>query len=121
MWAGTVVAAIALAAAAFMLRFLIGLLRESAPSVCYWVGPVRQEFGKKVHLKVLGGTYVDDDRCATECSRGDYNLESLELKGHAEEECSSDPTALDVRPASAHSVWRSIHPSRGGVFRGQRL
>jgi hypothetical protein len=43
MWAGWVVAAIALAATAFMLRFLIALLREGAPSVCYWVVPVREE------------------------------------------------------------------------------
>jgi hypothetical protein len=35
MWASWVDAAIALAAATFMLRFLIALLREGAPAVCY--------------------------------------------------------------------------------------
>ena len=39
MWSALVVAAIGLAAAAFMLRFLLALLREGAPSVCYWVIP----------------------------------------------------------------------------------
>jgi hypothetical protein len=43
MWAACVVAAIALSAAAFMLTFLVALLREGAPSVCYWVVPVRRE------------------------------------------------------------------------------
>jgi hypothetical protein len=43
MWAAWVVAAIAWAGAAFMLRFLIALLRESAPSVWYWVVPVRRD------------------------------------------------------------------------------
>jgi hypothetical protein len=37
------VAGIALAGAAFMVRFLIALLQEGAPSICYWVVPVRQE------------------------------------------------------------------------------
>ena len=36
MWAAWVIAAIALAGAAFMLRFMMALLREGAPSVCYW-------------------------------------------------------------------------------------
>jgi hypothetical protein len=46
MWEASVFAAIALAAAAFMLRFLIALLREGSPSVCYWVVPGRQGEGE---------------------------------------------------------------------------
>jgi hypothetical protein len=40
MGSALVVAAIGLAAAAFMLRFLLALLCEGAPSVCYWVIPL---------------------------------------------------------------------------------
>ena len=47
MWAAWVVAAIALAAAAFMLSFLMALLREGAPSVCYWMVPVRRKLEKE--------------------------------------------------------------------------
>ncbi len=43
MWETWIVAAIALAAAAFMLKFLIALLSEGAPAVCYWVVAVRTE------------------------------------------------------------------------------
>ena len=43
MGAAWVIAAVALAGAGFMLWFLIALLRESAPSVCYWIVPVRRK------------------------------------------------------------------------------
>jgi len=39
MWAAFVVAAVAMAGTAFMLTFLIALLREGAPSVCFSVVP----------------------------------------------------------------------------------
>ncbi len=58
MWATWVVAAIALAAAAFMLTFLIALLREGAPSVCYWVVPVRRE-PRKGMVEVVGTNFMD--------------------------------------------------------------
>ncbi|MGA8623031.1 MAG: hypothetical protein WB660_31465 [Candidatus Sulfotelmatobacter sp.] len=48
MWAAGVIAAIALGAAAFMVSFLMALLREVAPSVCYWVVPVRREPQREV-------------------------------------------------------------------------
>jgi hypothetical protein len=63
MWATWVVAAIALAAAAFMLRFLIALLREGAPSVCYWVVPVRRE-PKRELVEILSSNCMDDGRWA---------------------------------------------------------
>jgi hypothetical protein len=118
MWAAWIVAAIALAGAAFMLRFLIALLGEGAPSVCYWVVPVRTE--KKGHLGVLCGIYVDDDYRATESGRSDYRLELLENENYAKQECSSGLIALDVRPVSNRFGWRSIHPGRGYVFREHR-
>jgi hypothetical protein len=119
MWAGWGIAAIALAAAAFMLRFLIALLREGAPSVCYWVVPVRREPEKDVHLKALGGIYFDDECCATD--RDDYHLEFLENEGHAKEKYNSGFIGLDVHPASARLGWHSIYPSRGHIFREHRL
>ena len=48
MWAVLVVAAIALGAVAFLLRFLIALLRDRAPAVCYCVVPVRPELKREV-------------------------------------------------------------------------
>jgi len=121
MWAAWVVAAIALAATAFMLRFLIALLRESAPSVYHWVVPVRREPEKEPDLKVLHGIYFDDDCRATAKDRGDYRLELTEKEHHAEEKCSSGLITLAVRPVPDNMVWRSIEPSRGNVFRGRRL
>jgi hypothetical protein len=60
MWAGWVVAAIALAGAAFMLRFLIALLREGAPSVCYCVVPVFPDPEREA-LKGLNRSRLEDD------------------------------------------------------------
>jgi hypothetical protein len=39
MWLAVVLVAITFAGTVFMIRFLIALLREGAPSVCYWVIP----------------------------------------------------------------------------------
>ena len=39
MWLGVVLVAIAGVASVFMVRFLVALLRERSPSVCYWVVP----------------------------------------------------------------------------------
>jgi hypothetical protein len=120
MWAAWVIAAIALAAAAFMLRFLVALLRESAPSVCYWVVPVRREPEKEVHLKVRGDIYFDDEFCAMEWNRDDCHVEFLE-NGHAEEKYDSGLISLDVHPASVRLGWRSSYSSGGSVFREHRL
>jgi hypothetical protein len=81
MWAAWIVAAIALAAVAFMLRFLIALLRESAPSVCYWVVPGHPE-----------------------------ELENEKYAKEKKEKFVSGLIALDVRPAACGTGWRSIHP-----------
>jgi hypothetical protein len=64
-----VVAAIALAAAAFMLRFLIALLREGTPAACYWVVPARGRPEKGRNLPVLRGIYPDEDRRVPEDKR----------------------------------------------------
>ncbi len=121
MWATWMVAGIAFAGVAFMLRFLIALLRESAPSFCYWVVPLRKELEKKGHLGVQHGIYFDDDGSATESSRGDYRWERLENEHHAKEKCASGLVALDVRPVSDHLGWRSVHASRSYPLRERRL
>jgi len=121
MWAAWVVAAIAFAATAFMLRFLIALLRENAPSVCYWLVPVSRELEKERYLRVLGGIYFHEDCRPTESDRGDYRLELVENEHHADEKYTSGLVTLAVRPIPDNVVWRSIEPSRGNAFRGRRL
>lgn len=121
MWAAWVIAAIALAATAFMFRFLIALLLESAPSVCYWLVPIRREPEKEPDLKVLHGIYFDDDCRVTASDHGDYRLELMENEHHAEEKCASDLIALAVSPIPHNVVWRPIEPNPGNAFRGRRL
>ena len=125
MWAAWIVAAIALTGAAFMLRVLVALLGEGAPSVCYWVVPVRTEVLREV-VGARGGSYVsskyvEDDCRVPEHNRGEYCVELLEKENYAKEERSSDLIAFDVRPVSGAVGWRSIHPRRGDVFREHRL
>jgi hypothetical protein len=101
---------------AFMLRFLMAWLRESAPSVCYWVVPVRREIQretatkKKRHLRCPSSIYVDEDSCQSESEHGDCCLE-LENDNRAKE-YASGLIGFDVRPVSDGLGWRSI-PSRG--------
>jgi hypothetical protein len=61
MWATWVVAAIALAAAAFMLRFLVALLRESASSFRDWPLPVHRRTGTAV-VEPLRNNHVEANR-----------------------------------------------------------
>jgi hypothetical protein len=119
MWAASVVTVVALAAVGFMLRFLTALLREGAPSVCYWAVPVCRELKKKEeHLKVSRGIYFDDDCRATESECGDYRLEN---EHHAKEKCTSGLIALDVCPVSDSVGWRSVHARHGYLLRERRL
>jgi len=60
MWASWGIAAVALAGAAFMLRFLIALLREGAPSVSYCVVPVTRGTGEQV-VKPMSLDEVEDE------------------------------------------------------------
>jgi hypothetical protein len=119
MWAAWIVAAVALTGAAFMLRVLIAFLGERAPSVCYWVVPVRAEPLREVGA--WSAEYVEDDCETAECNPGDYCDELLENGNYAKQECSSGLVALDVRPVSDGLGWRSIHRGRGYVFREHRF
>jgi hypothetical protein len=125
-----VVAAIALAGVAFMLRFLKALLREGTPSVYYRIVPVLREPAlrrtdtgrgteKERDLGSLSDIYVDQDSFLTESDRGDYHLE-LENENRANE-YASGLISLDVRPASDSLGWRSIHPRRGYILHERRL
>jgi hypothetical protein len=98
MWAAWVIAAIAWAGAAFMIRFLIALLCEGAPSLCR-LPPIP---------------------CSTS-NLSPYHLKLLEKEKYAKEECSTGLIALDVRVVFDSSVWRAIPPRRGSIVREQRL
>jgi hypothetical protein len=99
----------------FMVSFLLGLLREGAPSVCYSVAPVRRRPEEQRHLEVLRGIYADMDCRAPEDKRSDYYVKILENEGHAEE-CASGLVALDIRPVSIRLGWRSIWSGRDRIF-----
>ena len=87
MWAALMVAAVALAGTAFMLRFLIALLRESAPSVCYWVIPARQT-PRREDLKVLIWDGVAGK------GRAESGLAAVQVDSTAKR-----PTGITVRPS----------------------
>jgi hypothetical protein len=114
MWEAWVIAAIALAASAFMLRFLIALLREVAPAVCYWVVATRRD------LDADEGC-VERNYDAPECNRGVCSLQLLvENEDHAKEVRASGLISLDVRPVSDSLGWRSIRKGVD-VFRERRI
>ena len=119
MWAAWIVAAIALAGAAFMLRVLIAFLCERAPSVCYLAVPARTEALREV-VGAWSDDYVEDDSRTAECKCGEYYEELLENGNYAKKECSSGLIALDVRPVSRGLGWRSIRPRPGYFFREHR-
>jgi hypothetical protein len=53
MWAAFALVVIACGGTAFMVRFLIALLREGSPSVCYWVIPVVAAEGEEPAQEVF--------------------------------------------------------------------
>ncbi len=118
--AAWVVAAVALAGAGFMLWFLIALLRESPPSVCYWVLPARRKSEKEKDLGVLRRIYGDENCRATETNRGEYYRQLLENEDHDTEKCKSGLIAIDVRAISGRLGWRAIHAKRSYSFRELR-
>jgi hypothetical protein len=121
MWAPCLVAGIALSAVAFMLRFLVALLREEAPSVCYRVVMVGREPKKNEPLRVLRGICFDDDGRTTESNRGGYRSELSENEHDAKEKRAAGLVAFGVHPNLVGGRWRSIQLKRGYVFREPRL
>jgi hypothetical protein len=119
MWLAVTFAAIVLTGTVFLVWFLVGLLREGAPSTCYWIVPIRREQEKEI-FEPRSGSITGHDCYAPECKRHEYDPDLLENEGYAKE-CDSGLIALDVRPISAKRVWRSIEPKRGYAFREHRL
>lgn len=105
MWAALCMAAIALAGTAFMLWFLVGLLREGAPSVWYWVVPACRKTGRS--FSVNRGHPVEGWP-ATESNRGDYRQHLSENQNYAKQECASGLIALSLRPDSGNPGGRSV-------------
>lgn len=120
MGTASVVAAIGFAAVVFMLRFLIALLREAPPAVCYWVVPVRQNPERTV-LQCWSGNYVDDDCRQEAWKRGHDRVELLENENHEKEWRGSSPIAFDVRTIPGRLGWRAIDPKRACSFHERRL
>jgi hypothetical protein len=120
MWVAVTFAAIVLFGTAFLVWFLLALLRELAPSVCSWAVPAGRRPEKQRDLAVLRGLYADEDCYAPEVDR-DYRPELLENENYAKEECASGLIALDVRPASAKLGRRSIQRRYVYVVRERRL
>jgi hypothetical protein len=117
------VAAIALGGVAFMLRFLIALLRERAPSICYWVVPVRREIERETrkekerHLGFPSSIYVDEGYRSTE---SDHLYLKLENENRAKE-YASGLIALDVHTFPNGLGWRSIRSRGRNAFHQHRL
>jgi hypothetical protein len=98
MWVAVTFVAIALTGTVFLLWFLFALLRESAPSTCYWIVPIRRE-PERESGESLSGIYVENAGRATEHESSNYYVELLENEGHAKE-CASGLIALDARHIS---------------------
>jgi hypothetical protein len=120
MWIAVTFAAIAVMGTAFLVWFLLGLLRQRGPSVCYWIVPARRRPQKERHLEALRRIYADKDCRAPQGKRSDYCVELLENASHAKKGASG-LIVLDVRLVSASLGWRSIQPSRVNAFHDRRL
>jgi hypothetical protein len=110
-------AAIALTGAVFMFWFLVALLLDSTPSIC-WIIPIRCE-PENENCETLIRSYVDEDHSA-ERRRGDSQVEVLENDDHAEE-YAPGLIAIGVRPVSNGLGWQSIRSRGRNAFHQHRL
>ncbi|MGA8837834.1 MAG: hypothetical protein WCF74_11715 [Candidatus Sulfotelmatobacter sp.] len=118
MGAASVVAAVGFCGAGFMLWFLIALLREGAPSVCYWVVPVRRKEREALHMLRVR---LDGGDCGTACTGSNYRVDLLENENHEKGKDGSSLITLDVRTISGRLGWRAIQSQRSYVLREHRL
>jgi hypothetical protein len=116
MGAASVVAAVGFGAAAFMLRFLMALLGEGAPSVCYRVVPVGRKVEKEKDLEALDRIYVDESCRATEANRSASYRRVLEKENHDEGRRGQGLIAIDVRDVSGRAGWRAINAKHNAVL-----
>jgi hypothetical protein len=119
MGAASIVAAVGFGAAAFMLSFLMALLREGAPSVGYRVVPVHWKLEKEKDLEALDRIYVDETCRATEANRSPSYRGVLEKEKHDEGRRGQGLIAIDVRNVSGGADWRAINAQHNVVL-GQR-
>ena len=98
-----------------MMWFLIALLRDSAPSTCCWIVPVRCDLKRESDDGPAG--YMGDDSCRSESEPSNYYVDRLENRVHAKH-AASGLIALDVRSVPGRVGWRSIQPSRTDFQRG---
>jgi len=115
-----VIPAIALTGAGFMLWFLIALLRESPPSVCYWVAQVPGKCEKGKDLVGLRRIYVDENCRATAANRSECYRQLPENENRETERCKSGLITVDVRALSDRLGWSAIHTKRSYSFRELR-
>jgi len=115
-----VMAAITLSGAAFMLWFLIALLRESEPTICYWVVPIRKQRGPEI-LDVGSGTYGVEASLFTRYSGSNYRRAGLENQNHAREECGSDLFFIDGPLLSKRLSWSTNQQQGEYDFRERRI
>ena len=103
-----------------MLRFLVALMREGAPSVCWGIVQFVYDLKKSAPRKVLSGIYADKERRVPEHKRSAYNVSLLENENDAQEDFDSGLIARDVRLAGDMG-WRSIRSERGYISSQRQL
>ena len=121
MGAASVVAAVGFGAAAFMLRVLMGLLREGAPSVCYRVVRVCRKLKKGEDPEALGRIYVDESYRATEANRSAPYRGVLEKENHDEGRYGQGLIAIDVRDFAGRADRCAINSKHNAVLRQHRF
>ena len=126
MWAASVFVAIAFVGSGFMVWFLVGLLREGAPSVCYWVVPAIMTPGVRMashgvsnHGMILHA--ISEDGREEQNSPSAEGQELLENGIYVQEDSGSNLVSLDVRPPGAGVGGRAINHSGARILREHRL
>jgi hypothetical protein len=117
--AAWLVAAIGFGAAIFMIGFLIALLRESAPSVCYWVGMSGWESHqeKEDDFEAVNSTDDGQNCHSPMVNVGECCWQLAENENHEKRKCSSGLIAFDVHIISDELGWRANQPGRNRGFR----
>lgn len=97
-----------------MLWFLVALLSEEAPSVCYMVVPARRKPEQEKRGETLSLIYGDDGRDSP--PKG-VSPQLLENENHEKEKSASDFITVDARTFARKLGWSSIHARRNYIFR----
>jgi hypothetical protein len=115
MWAAITFAAIGSMGTAFMVWFLVALLREGALSILQWNVAARWEPEKERHLVGMRSIYAGETTaCVVESHNGYAYSQILEKEVYAKE-CARGLFAFDIRFVSGAVGGRSIQ-ARRAVF-----